>query len=145
MSIEEATSSFGIKDGDEKATVDPDDDKYAKQSGRIKSRLAIRIMVMLLLAVTLGALYLYNGSKAGVANPIKLNEPSQKNPSATVSDSLDHAKVVEGKPKIGATPGDDAADEDGDEEQNDDEGNDDEEEEEEEEEGDDGEEQGENQ
>lgn len=121
MSSEEATSSSGIKDGDTKAKVDPDDDKYAKKTGSAKSSSAFGIIMLLLLVITLGALYLYNGTESDAVKPIKLNEPSHRNPSETLSDSLNDAKVVGEEHETGGIPGDDAAEDDGEDEESDDE------------------------
>ncbi|KAI2508461.1 hypothetical protein MHU86_5988 [Fragilaria crotonensis] len=119
MSSEEATPSSGIKDGDTKAKVDPDDNKYAKKPGSAMSSSAFGIIMLLLLVITLGALYLYNGTESDAVNPIKLNEPSHRNPSETVSDSLNDAKVVGEEHETGGIPGDDAAEDDGEDEESD--------------------------
>lgn len=121
MSSEEATPSSGIKDGDTKAKVDPDDNKYAKKPGSAMSSSAFGIIMLLLLVITLGALYLYNGTESDAVNPIKLNEPSHRNPSETVSDSLNDAKVVGEEHETGGIPGDDAAEDDGEDEESDEE------------------------
>ena len=117
MGGKEATSSIGIKDGDAKAKDDPDDDKYAKKSGKTKSSSAFGISLLLLLATTMGALYLYNGTESEAAKSIKLNEPSHRSPSETVSDSFNDAKVVEDEDESGGIQDDEVTEEDGEDEE----------------------------
>lgn len=137
MSSEEASpspTSSRSKNKDANAKIDPDDNKYAKKPTGAKSRSGGGIMIpvlLLVVAVMLGALYLHNGPESGSIKTSKLNnEPSHNDPSETLGDTLKVARV-EGTP--GEESAEEEAEEDEENEEDDEEGDENEEEEEEEE------------